>query len=363
MSLRLSDPTYKETIGKAAAALVGRGFEPQVIEDLAAKLDLFRAMVGMASKKNWPDWIIANYVFGDQPGKSAPDLSRKKLGKVPLSAHDASALAQVLNFFASHAPEQLTTYQSAVFDAPAIEFITSKSPTNSSLRAFDLTRPLLGFAEKLVSMLETQDVDRDIIHDRAMSHLNALRSRADVKVPVVIERLRDRQKTLTRFGDAQKGPEEPPFNWEPFPIQPNDTPQVYLPIVFQMEVELWAVTVRDPRPPSAYARRGNHCWDEPWERLVRWIVPSKAVARGETPSVGYGAIVELPGEYSLYLLACDLSESAKLRGLLGLENRMLAGGASVSMTGFHRLLALAIDDREKSIGFRCFARRYRVVGG
>jgi hypothetical protein len=352
------DPTnaaYRQTVGRAAHALVGIGFYEQAIPDFTAKFDLFRDMVGM-TKTAWPDNIFARLLFGDQQG-SAVNWSRKKNGQTSFSSEDAAATAQIMNFFAGFSVDDLTGYQSSRFDAPCIAFMMTQKPGNASLRAVDLALPSLEFAGRLASLLKftDQEISNDILHDRAMKYLHGLRNVCDREKAVAFLRGRQRGEGLTRFGGAQVQPEQPPWEREPITFRAGDKPIVGLDFVSKEPCEIWGVTIRDPRPSSMTPRAGPLCWDEPWENLVRWSPPRGPIEPGEPLVIDYGSIVDMRGEYSVYLLV-DASAKGDLRKSLGKGDRL-----SVPVEALHALLANAGSSKAKP-EFDCYMARYKVRG-
>jgi len=345
----LDDSTYRATVGRAAFRLAGAGFEPQKIADLDSKLQLARAMLSLSSKA-WPDQILSYLLFGDQPGVSPPEFNRKKLGKAKLSAEDAAALAQLLNYFALGLGGEGGAY-SAAAAREATAFICSSDPGNAGLRAVDLLLPMLPFAGRLAAATAGADETwRDILHDRIVSHLNGLRAASDSCIGAVIGEVRDRHAPKKRFGRLQAPPEQPPADWEPLLLRPGERIEVGLPLaVPDRSCELTALTVRDPRPPAAGTRRGPYAWDTPWAELVRWTAPA-VLPPGAPLSVPLGEVVPLDGLYRTYLLL-HRGGDGSVGGLLG-----ESGGSGVD--SFHALIEVA--RKGPPLPFECYTRAYRV---
>ncbi|MEI9851218.1 MAG: hypothetical protein WDN24_10670 [Sphingomonas sp.] len=353
---RYGDVTYRHDVGRAAHALAGAGFPGGKIADLGDKLGLFRAIAGL-SQSGWPDTVFARLMFGEADMSAGSNFNRKKHGAVALTEEDGAVLAQILNSLGQLPAELRDSYAPGDLDTRLIGEVVGKPPGNSGLRAPDLALPLIEFAGRAAVAAGGADTDKlDTAHRRMMAFLNGLSVRSHRTEPAIFYRQRESGRRAERFGGDQTKPDLPVWDWEPLTLIPGERLLVGLPSQVALPNEIWAVTVRDPRPSSPYGSSGPRCWDEPWENLVRWTVPNGPLTSGMRQEVGYGQVVDLRGEYSLFVLV-EHGGKGRIRSLLG-----SGFGAPVRMEGFINLLRRAADTRNP-LGFDCHARRYRIRAG
>ncbi|MEP9360394.1 hypothetical protein [Sphingomonas sp. KR3-1] len=352
--LKLDDSFYRSTMGDRAYALAGAGFDKATVLDLEEKLEIFRAIAGLTHSE-WPDAALARFVMGDDGDGFGPAFNRKKLGKVALTARDGAMLAQLLNALAAQAPEARAHYAPGTHDGWITSHMANTHPGNAGFTAPDLQRSLLEFAGRAAVLIEgaQEGASLETAHVRLMAMLNGLSAHSDAARPVVFCGRQGEGQASERFGDEQVMPLRRVWDWEPLPLQPEQ--QLYATLDFELAppCEIWAVTVRDPRPSSPYGASGSYCWEEDWDRLVRWTVPGGPIEKAGPPRIAFGKVARLRGLYSLFVLV-DRSASGMVRDAIGGDF-----GKPVSVDGLFGLLRAA--GRPNGLaGVDCFVRRYRI---
>ena len=308
----LKDKERYSRIQLHAIETVGQLYDPRPIPDLALKIVIARAFLGVLDI-TWPARLIGHVIYGgDSPSTGAPKMTRMQQGE-PVSQIAAAMLAQFFNYFLDD-PVDMQGWPRENVAAEIAGWIETNSGFDWGLRASDFAGDPLALCGRLESAVLQSGVPalsaltKGEVHERLVSMLfTPLRHASwDTRLVIGDGRLRSAERDRYRFGrDLKVGSD--PEGWRPIEISSPDWILEYgLPKRTEQPLRAWLATVRDPSWKDINGTRdpSRSVWKYSWDQLIRWL-PGFRIAVGEqiaAPTSNENTLDGLiPGLYRVFL--------------------------------------------------------------